>query len=68
MNGPSRFCVLNKTGYHVVRLSPIVGLHGRIIAEDVVAEYLRSLRSRVRDLGLQNVVISLVRHTIQVAS
>jgi len=47
------------SGYYVVRLSPIVGLRGRIIAEDVVPEYLRSLRSRIRDLGLQNVVISL---------
>jgi SAM-dependent methyltransferase len=47
------------SGYYVVRLSPIVGPHGRIIAEDVVPEYLRGLRSRVHDLGLQNVVISL---------
>jgi hypothetical protein len=47
------------SGYHVVRLSPIVGPRGRIIAEDVVPEYLQSLRSRVRGLGLQNVVINL---------
>ena len=47
------------SGYYVVRLSPIVGPHGRILAVDVVPEYLRSLRSRVRGLGLQNVVISL---------
>jgi SAM-dependent methyltransferase len=47
------------SGYYVVRLSPIVGPHGRIIAEDVVPKYLRGLRGRVRDLGLQNVVISL---------
>jgi ubiquinone/menaquinone biosynthesis C-methylase UbiE len=47
------------SGYYVVRLSPIVGPRGRIIAEDVVPEYLRGLRSRVRNLGLQNVVISL---------
>jgi SAM-dependent methyltransferase len=46
------------SGYYVVRLSPIVGANGRIIAEDVVADYLQSLRKRVRDLGLQNVVIS----------
>jgi hypothetical protein len=43
----------------VVRLSPIVGPHGRVIAEDVVPEYLRGLRRRVRDLGLQNVAIGL---------
>ena len=47
------------SGYYVVRLSPIVGPRGRIIAEDVVPEYLRGLRGRVHDLGLQNVVISL---------
>jgi SAM-dependent methyltransferase len=45
------------SGYYVVRLSPIVGPHGRAIAEDVVPEYLRMLRRRVRDLGLQNVAI-----------
>ena len=47
------------SGYYVVRLSAIVGPHGRIIAEDVVPEYSQGLRSRVRDLGLQNVVTSL---------
>jgi SAM-dependent methyltransferase len=47
------------SGYYVVRLSPIVGPHGHIIAEDVVPEYLRMLRRRVRDLRLQNVAISL---------
>ena len=47
------------SGYYVVRLSPIVGAHGRVIAEDVVPEYLRGLRRRVRDLGLQNVAIGL---------
>ena len=46
------------SGYYAVRLSEIVGARGRIIAEDVVPEYLRSLRKRVRDLGLQNVSIS----------
>jgi SAM-dependent methyltransferase len=46
------------SGYYVVRLSPIVGRRGRIIAEDVVPEYLQGLRNRVRDSELQNVVIS----------
>jgi SAM-dependent methyltransferase len=46
------------SGYYVVRLSPVVGASGRVIAEDVVPEYLQSLRNRVRDRGLQNVVIS----------
>src|SRR5262249_39821379 len=47
------------SGYYVVRLSPTVGPRGRIIAEDVVPEYLRGLRSRVRNLGLRNVLINL---------
>jgi ubiquinone/menaquinone biosynthesis C-methylase UbiE len=47
------------SGYYVVRLSPIVGPRGRIIAQDVVTAYLQGLRNRVRNLGLQNVVISL---------
>src|SRR6516164_6721686 len=47
------------SGYYVVRLSPIVGPRGRIIAQDVVPEYLQGLRRRVRDLGLQNITISL---------
>ena len=47
------------SGYYVVRLSPIVGAGGRVIAEDIKPQYLRSLRKRVRDLGLRNVTISL---------
>jgi len=47
------------SGYYVVRLAPIVGPRGRIIAEDVVPEYLRGLRNRVSNLGLQNVTIGL---------
>jgi predicted methyltransferase len=38
------------SGYYVVRLSPIVGPTGRVIAEDVVPEYLQTLRNRVRAL------------------
>src|SRR5512144_2497114 len=47
------------SGYYVVRLAPIVGPNGLIIAQDIVPEYLRRLRGRVRDLGLRNVTISL---------
>lgn len=47
------------SGYYVVRLSPIVGSSGRIIAEDVVPEYLQGLRNRVRDRGLHNVTVTL---------
>jgi predicted methyltransferase len=34
------------SGYYVVRLSPIVGPRGLIIAQDVVPEYLRGLLNR----------------------
>jgi SAM-dependent methyltransferase len=47
------------SGYYVVRLSPIVGAGGRVIAQDIVPVYLRRLRERVRELGLQNVAIGL---------
>jgi SAM-dependent methyltransferase len=47
------------SGYYVVRLSPVVGSNGRIIAEDVVPEYLQGLCKRVRGLGLQNVTVAL---------
>jgi SAM-dependent methyltransferase len=45
------------SGYYVVRLSPIVGTSGRIIAEDVQPDYLQVLRRRVSYLGLQNVEV-----------
>jgi predicted methyltransferase len=45
------------SGYYVVALAPIVGPDGRIFAEDVTPDYLRNLRKRVRDLGLQNVTV-----------
>jgi SAM-dependent methyltransferase len=47
------------SGYYVVRLAPIVGANGRIVAQDIVPEYLQGLRKRVRDLGLRNVTVSL---------
>ena len=46
------------SGYYVVRLSPVVGSSGRIVAEDIVPEYLQGLRQRVRDLGLANVTVT----------
>jgi len=45
------------SGYYVVRLSPIVGASGRVMAEDVMPDYLENLRRRVSNLGLANVDI-----------
>jgi ubiquinone/menaquinone biosynthesis C-methylase UbiE len=42
-------------GYYTVRLSPVVGPTGRVIAQDIVPRYLRDLRARVRKAGLVNV-------------
>jgi SAM-dependent methyltransferase len=47
------------SGYYVVRLAPVVGETGRIIAQDVRPDYLRNLGKRVRDLGLHNVTLAL---------
>jgi SAM-dependent methyltransferase len=47
------------SGYYVVRMAPIVGPNGRIIAQDVAPDYLRGLGERVHDLGLRNVTLAL---------
>ena len=43
-------------GYYAVRLSPLVGPRGRVLAEDVTPGYLADLEKRVRDLGNVTVV------------
>ena len=47
------------SGYYVERLSRRVGPTGRVLAEDVVPEYLAALQRRVVQSGLQNVAIGL---------
>jgi ubiquinone/menaquinone biosynthesis C-methylase UbiE len=47
------------SGYHTVRLSPVVGPSGRIIAQDVTPRYLADLARRVGDLRLGNVTLAL---------
>lgn len=42
-------------GYHTVRLSPVVGSEGRVIAQDITPNYLADLRTRVTRAGLGNV-------------
>lgn len=43
------------SGYYVVRLSPLVGPGGRVLAEDVTPDYLAALEARVK--GLANVTV-----------
>jgi SAM-dependent methyltransferase len=47
------------SGYHTVRLSPIVGPTGFVIAEDVTRDYLVELARRTERLGLTNVKFAL---------
>jgi predicted methyltransferase len=47
------------SGYYTVRLAPIVGPQGRILAQDIVPEYLDGLRKRVDEMHLANVTIAL---------
>ncbi|GJD33267.1 class I SAM-dependent methyltransferase [Methylobacterium aerolatum] len=44
------------SGYYVVRLSPKVGETGRILAEDVMPDYLAALERRVKPFGNVTVV------------
>src|SRR6266436_289769 len=47
------------SGYHTVRLSPLVGPTGSVVAEDVTREYLVELAKRTEQLKLTNVVFAL---------
>jgi predicted methyltransferase len=43
------------SGYYTMRLSPVVGPHGQVIAQDIMPRYLDDLKLRVRKAGLANV-------------
>jgi predicted methyltransferase len=43
------------SGYYTMRVSPVVGPHGRVIAQDIVPAYLQKLKARTRRAGLHNV-------------
>ncbi len=45
------------SGYYTVRLSPLAGPTGRVIAQDITPDYLAGLAARVHSLGLTNVTI-----------
>ena len=46
-------------GYYTVRLSPIVGREGRVLAEDIVPETIQELARRVQRERLDNVALKL---------
>jgi SAM-dependent methyltransferase len=48
-------------GYYTVRLSPLVGAKGRVLAEDIVPETIRALGQRIQRERLDNVAIRLGR-------
>src|SRR5215469_5846924 len=47
------------SGYHTVRLSPLVGPSGSVVAEDVTRDYLVEFAKRTQRQGLKNVVFAL---------
>ncbi len=46
-------------GYYTVRLSPIVGENGRVLAQDIVPQTIRQLANRVQRERLDNVALKL---------
>jgi predicted methyltransferase len=46
-------------GYYSVRLSPVVGKQGRVLAEDIQADVTDQLAQRVQRQGLDNVAVML---------
>ncbi|QNM83677.1 methyltransferase domain-containing protein [Sphingomonas sabuli] len=48
-------------GYYAVRLSPVVGRRGRVLAEDIVPEVKERLADRIQRENLENVAVSLGR-------
>ncbi len=46
-------------GYYTLRLAPVVGPRGMVIATDIIPDYLARLRRRMRDSGHSNVALML---------
>ncbi|MCD2456691.1 class I SAM-dependent methyltransferase, partial [Staphylococcus aureus] len=49
------------SGYHTLRLAPVVGPTGVVYAEDIVAQYLSGLQREAERRGLENVRIVVGR-------
>ena len=43
------------SGYYTVRLAPVLGENGKVIANDVIPDYVARLKARVSELGFRNV-------------
>ncbi len=43
------------SGYYTMRLAPVVGLRGRVIAEDIEPKYLDQLKARVKNARATNI-------------
>jgi predicted methyltransferase len=52
-------------GYYSVRLSPVVGRDGRVLAEDIVPEVRDRLAQRVQRENLDNVAVFSAKRTIR---
>ena len=50
-------------GYYTVRLAPLVGRRGRVLAEDIVPETITALANRVTREDLHNVAVKLGKPT-----
>lgn len=48
-------------GYYTVRLSPMVGAKGRVLAEDIIPETIQALSQRIQRERLDNVAVRLGR-------
>ena len=47
------------SGYYTVRLAAAVGPGGRVLAQDIMPDYLARLHERVAQAGLANVSVGL---------
>ena len=43
------------SGYYTMRVAPVVGPTGKVIAQDITSAYLGKLKARVREAGFKNV-------------
>ena len=47
------------SGYHTIRLAPLLGPEGRLVAQDIAPDTLERLKERVERIELENVTLAL---------